>query len=273
MDAIDRIVVLLAETRARGPPVCPGRGRKRCERVPRRQRLPQDRRAGSITCRSITCPSWRPHAAWRSQVIPRPCAATSQATEARGTNAGPSCGLVGGLFVGPFLVGALETGVRHRCACLPSLRRPPAPCGRPHRWPAPPGLARAPGTRRSGHRPRTLQISAPVRQISLSSQFGGLQPGLPRARWAPSAHPALGPRSRSAAPAPSGRTLQFSCYRFRPFESSCRSPPARQPRPLDSAPGESHPLSLPCGLRSTRQGLLERLSASRAGTRSCLRWG
>jgi hypothetical protein len=82
------------------------------------------------------------------------------------------------------------------------------------------------------------------------------------ARWPPSAHPALGPRSRSAAPGPSGRTLLFSCYRFRPFfESSCWSRPARQSRPLDSAPGESHlafgwPL-----LRSTRQGLLERLSA------------
>jgi tetratricopeptide (TPR) repeat protein len=37
-------------------------------------------------------------------------------------------------------------------------------------------------------------------------------------------------------------TLLFSCYRFRPFESSCWSRPARQPRPLDSAPGESHPL-------------------------------
>jgi hypothetical protein len=123
-----------------------------------------------------------PHAARRSQAIPRPSAATSQAIEARVANAGPSAvaGSLPACSWGLSWSALLKRGLRHRCACLPSVRRPPAYRGRPHCWPAPPGLARAPGTRRSGRRPRTLALSAPVRQVSLSSHFGSLQPGLPR---------------------------------------------------------------------------------------------
>jgi hypothetical protein len=108
---------------------------------------------------------------------------------------------------------------------------------------------------RDAGRPEALVAQVALeRDVPLESSHGQLLYELPHPR-------------RDA----SGRTLLFSCYRFRPFfESSCWSRPARQSRPLDSAPGESHPLPLPCGLRSTRQGLLERLSATLGGTTRAL---
>jgi hypothetical protein len=109
--------------------------------------------------------------------------------------------------------------------------------------------------------PRTLPISAAVRRGSLNSPIGRRQPP---ARLPSSAHPRARDPVAPAAPGSSGRTLLFSCS-LPPFESSCWSPPPRPPAP-PSCFRPRRKLSPPAGrARSTRQGLLERLSAPHAG--------
>ena len=81
------------------------------------------------------------------------------------------------------------------------------------------------------------------------------------ARGPPSAHPRSGP---ARAPPPPVHPDRPYCSRATP--SAPLSRPAGHDQPARPAllrfrPGESHPLPLPCGLRSTRQGLLERLFA------------
>jgi hypothetical protein len=119
--------------------------------------------------------------------------------------------------------GAASHGARRRAgaACLPPVRRPLGPCGRPHRWPAPPGLARAPGTRRSGRRPGSSR--SPPRSDAPPRIR---RPPCPGARALVCPPPRSGP---SRVPPPPFHQDGPYCSRAstRPFESSCWSPPER----------------------------------------------
>jgi hypothetical protein len=86
--------------------------------------------------------------------------------------------------------------------------------------------ARAPGTRRSGRRPRPSPC--PPRQVSLSSPLGKSPARPGPARWPVCPPPALGPRSapprRDSSTDPTVLVLPLAS-----FESSCGSRPSRQP--------------------------------------------